>query len=362
MTREGLEYMSQEMMNALRLNGPNDLEYCQVPVPAADENEVLCQVESVSICGTDPHIIKGDFPGYWPKQFPLIPGHEWAGKVVGLGENAGLFGWKIGDRVAGIANCGCGYCKNCMEGRFTICLNYGKDKIHNMYGHITAGAYAQYLKVNIKSISKIPDDMDYNIASCMDPLSIALHMAMRCGIEVGDTVLINGAGAQGLMSIICCKSMGAGMIIVTGSGRRLEAAKEMGAVTVNYREEDVNFRIMQLTGGLGVKRVLECSGTASGIAQASNVIARGGCITTISLPVEDVILPVRKFVLDEIDFHGSRANPNTLDKAISLAQQNRKEIEKLITHVFDMSDFKRAFEVFNGRLDNSLKVILKPAR
>ncbi len=77
-------------------------------MPAPGLNEVLCKVESTSICGTDPHIIGGDFPGFWPKQFPLIPGHEWAGQVVALGENAQLYGWKTGDRVAGIANMGCG--------------------------------------------------------------------------------------------------------------------------------------------------------------------------------------------------------------------------------------------------------------
>ena len=77
----------ETMMKALRLNAPNDLEYCDVPVPEPGLNEVLCKVESTSICGTDPHIIGGDFPGFWPKNFPLIPGHEWAGEVVALGQN-----------------------------------------------------------------------------------------------------------------------------------------------------------------------------------------------------------------------------------------------------------------------------------
>ena len=350
----------EKTMKALRLNAPNDLEYCEVPVPSPGLNEVLCKVESTSICGTDPHIIGGDFPGFWPKQFPLIPGHEWAGQVVALGENAQLYGWKIGDRVAGIANMGCGFCKNCMEGRWTICLNYGKDKIHNMYGHITPGAYAQYIRVSIKSIARIPDDMDYNLAACMDPLSIALHMVERSGLMTGDDVLVNGSGAQGLMAILCCKSMGAGRIFVSGSGRRLEQAAKLGGIPINYREENVVEKIMEYTGGLGVKRVMECSGTASGVAQAWGVIARGGCISTISLPKEEVPIPVRKLVLDEIDFVGNRANPNTLEKAIVLADQNREELQQLITHEFPMSEYKRAFEIFNGRLDHSLKVIVKP--
>lgn len=350
----------EKTMKALCLKAPKELEYCEVPVPEPGLNEVLCRVEATSICGTDPHIIDGEFPGFWPKKFPLIPGHEWAGQVVRLGTNAELYGWKIGDRVAGIANMGCGFCKNCLEGRWTICLNYGKETIHNMYGHITPGAYAQYIKVSIKSIAKIPDYMDYNLAACMDPLSIALHMVERSGIQAGDDVLISGAGAQGLMAIICCKSLGAGRIFITGSGKRLERAAELGAIPINYREDNITERIMKETDGLGVKRVMECSGTASGIRQAWEVIARGGCISTISLPKEEVAVPIRKLVLDEIDFLGNRANPNTLEKAIVLANQYREDLEQLITHEFPMSEYEKAFEVFRGRLDNSLKVIVKP--
>jgi len=348
------------VMKALRLNSPNHLEYCEIDIPKPGLNEVLCRVESTSICGTDPHIIGGDFPGFWPKSFPLVPGHEWAGQIVELGQNAGLYGWATGDRVAGIANMGCGFCRNCMEGRWTICLNYGKDNIHNMYGHITQGAYAQYIKVSIKSIAKIPDYMTYNLAACMDPLSIALHMVERSRLEPGDDVLVNGSGAQGLMAIICCRSMGAGRIFVSGSGRRLEQAEKLGAIPVNYKKDNVAEKIMDYTNGLGVKRVMECSGTAAGVVQACDVIARGGCISTISLPGEDIPIPVRKLVLDEIDFLGNRANPNTLEKAIVMANQHKEELQQLITHEFPMSEYQKAFEIFNGRLDNSLKVIVKP--
>lgn len=354
--------MAKNTMHVLQLNAPKELVYTELPVPVPQENEVLCRVDAISICGTDPHIINGDFPGYWPKSFPLVPGHEWSGTVTELGGKTTKFGWKVGDRVAGIANNPCGHCKNCLAGRFTICLNYGKEGIHKMYGHITQGAYAEYIAVDVNSIARIPDDMSHNLAACMDPLSIALHMTMRSGLEPGDPVFISGAGAQGLMTIICCKSMGAGQIIISGSGHRLQVAKELGATVIDYKKENVTERVMQLTGGLGAKRILECSGTAKGIRDSCDVVARGGAICTVSLPIEDVALPVRKFVLDEIDFLGSRANPNTLDKAIEIANQHRPEMERLITHEYAMSDYVAAFETFNKRLDNSLKVIVVPGR
>jgi L-iditol 2-dehydrogenase len=231
-------------MNALRLNAVNSLEFCEVPMPTPGLSEVICRVESVSICGTDPHIINGDFPGMWPKEFPIILGHEWSGVIVELGEKSGDFGWKIGDRVCALSHVGCGQCKMCLEGRYNLCLNYGKSELgHRQYGHYTQGAYAQYMCTSVKAIEKIPNDMDFNVASCMDPLSIALHMVMRSGIKPGDSVLINGAGAQGLMSILCVKSMGAGLIMISGSGNRLEAAKKLGAITIDYRTEDVVARL-----------------------------------------------------------------------------------------------------------------------
>ncbi|MCL2856961.1 MAG: alcohol dehydrogenase catalytic domain-containing protein [Oscillospiraceae bacterium] len=351
----------KDMMNALQLNAPNELVYTQVPVPTPGANEVLCKVESISICGTDAHIIAGAFPGFWPPKFPLVLGHEWAGQVVALGEKTAKFGWTVGDRVAGIANNPCGHCKNCLAGRFTICLNYGKEGIHKMYGHTYQGAYAEYIAVDVNSISKIPDDFDYNLAACMDPLSIALHMVMRSGIQPGDTVFIGGSGAQGLMSIICCKSMGAGKIIISGTGHRLKAAEELGAITLDYKTDKITERVMEMTGGLGVKRVIECTGTAKGVRDACDLVARGGCISTVSLPGEEVALPIRKFVLDEIDFHGCRANPNTLEKAIAISNHYREELQRIITHEFAMSDYKNAFETFTKRLDNSLKVVVKPA-
>jgi L-iditol 2-dehydrogenase len=354
--------MLPKTMHAVHLNAPKKLEFCEVPVKVPNSDEVLCRVESVSICGTDPHIINGDFPGFWPNEFPLIPGHEWAGVIVELGDKAGEFGWKLGDRVCGISHVGCGHCPMCLEGRYNLCLNFGNEALgHRQYGHISQGAYAEYMCSSIKSIAKIPDDMSFDVASCMDPLSIALHVVMRTGIQPGDSVLVSGAGAQGLMSILCAKSMGAGIIIVSGSGNRLEAAKKFGAITIDYREENVVSRVKELTDGAGVKRIVECSGTAAGIYNACEAVAKGGGISVVSIPKDDdVLIPIKKIVLDEIDFVGNRANPNTLTKAITLAGNYKKELESMITHVLPLVEYEKALHVFNSKAENPLKVVMKP--
>ncbi|MEN6297246.1 MAG: alcohol dehydrogenase catalytic domain-containing protein [Rectinema sp.] len=353
--------MVEKTMKAIRLNAPNDFEYCDIPVPEPGSHDILARVETVAICGTDPHIFAGEFPGFWPKSFPLIPGHEWAGTIVQVGEVAKNLGWKEGERVCGISHVGCGYCSMCMQGRYTLCLNYGhEEKGHRQYGHYSQGAYAQYIAASVKSIARIPDTMGFDVAACMDPFSIALHAVMRSGMEPGDSVLVNGSGAQGLMSIMIVRAMGAGAILTSGSGFRLQVAERLGAITIDYRKEDVVARTRELTGGLGAKRVIECSGTPEGVRQACEAVAKGGTISMVSLPSKDVEIPIRRLVLDEIDLRGNRANPNTLEPAIAMVQENNIDLSSLITHAFPLSKFAEAFDIFVHRKDNSLKVVVKP--
>lgn len=351
------------MMKAIRLNKPNDLEYCDLEVPVPGPHEVLARVETVSICGTDPHIFAGDFPGFWPKAFPLIPGHEWSGVVVGLGDSAEKLGWKQGDRICGISHVGCGYCSMCLSGRYNLCLNYGnEEKGHRQYGHYSQGAYAQYMRASVKSIARIPDDMSFDVAACMDPFSIALHVVQRSRLEPGDSVLVNGSGAQGLMSIMIARAMGAGKIIASGSGFRLKVAERLGAIPIDYKSEDVVARVRELTEGLGAKRVIECAGTAEGVRQACEAVAKGGAISMVSLPSKDVPIPIRRLVLDEIDLYGNRANPNTLEPAISMVNECDLDLAGLITHSLPLAEFKTALDIFVNRKENSLKVVLKPNR
>jgi threonine dehydrogenase-like Zn-dependent dehydrogenase len=280
--------------------------------------------------------------------------------VVELGEKSEYFGWKVGDRVSGIANVGCGYCKNCMEGRFTICMNYGNQQVHSMYGHISPGAYAQYMKASIKSIAKIPDDMDHNVASMMDTLSIGLHVVEHSGLKAGETVFVNGDGAQGWMAIICAKAMGAGRILCSGCGNRLEKAVELGAVPIDFTKVDVVETVKRMTGGVGAQRVMECTGVPQGVRNACFACAPGGVVSVIGLPKDDILIPVRHLVMNEIEFVGNRANPNTLEQAIVIADRYKEDLAGLISHVFPMTEFGKALDTFVRHADNSLKVVVKP--
>lgn len=348
-------------MDALVLKGVRDFSIETVPVPIPDADEVICKVDTTFICGTDPHIINGDFPNFWPTGYPFIPGHEWSGTIVQTGKRAAQLGWNEGDRVCGISHCGCGYCEMCLKGRYNICLNYGnEDKGHRQYGHYTPGAYAQYMCSSVKSIFKIPDDMSLEYAACVDPLSIALYTVKRSRMQPGDDILILGTGPQGLMAILCAKAMGAGRIFAAGSGERLVKAQELGAIPIDYRVEDVVEKIKDLTNGRGVPAVLECAGTSKSITQACLAVAKGGVVSVIGIPHSDPSLPLKRIVLEEVEIVGNRANPNTAQPTIELLQNKRIDLTPLMTHRFALKDFDKALDIFEKREDGAIKVATKP--
>lgn len=349
-------------MQALVLRAPRAFAVETVPTPTALEaDEVLCRVDTTFICGTDPHIINGDFPGFWPPAFPFIPGHEWSATIVDGGPRARALGWLDGQRVCAISHCGCGYCANCLAGRYTLCLNYGHhERGHRQYGHVTNGAYAEYICASVKSLVRVPDGFDLELAACVDPLSIALYTVKRSRLRPGDDLLVMGTGPQGLMAILCARAMGAGRIIAVGSGARLALAASLGAVPVDYRAGGVVAQVHALTHGLGVPAVVECAGTATSIRDACLAAAKGGVVSVIGIPHEEPALPMKRIVLDEIEIIGDRANPNTAEEALSLLVHGRVDLTPLLTHRFALADFATALETFEQRRDGAVKVAIKP--
>ena len=349
-------------MRALVLRAPRRFAVEDVALPGPLEpDEVLCKVDTTFICGTDPHIINGDFAGFWPPALPFVPGHEWSGVVVDTGARARSLGWVAGRRVCATSHCGCGYCRNCLRGRYNLCLNYGQvDRGHRQYGHITPGAYAEYIRVSVKSVVSVPDGFDLETAACVDPLSIALYTVKRSRLQPGDDLLVMGAGPQGLMAILVARALGAGRVIAVGSGSRLDLARRLGAIPIDYRGGQVVDQVRALTDGLGVPAVLECAGTAQALRDCCLAASKGGVVSVIGIPHEDPTLPVKRIVLDEIEIVGDRANPNTAEAALALLVSGRIDVRPLLTHRFPLSEFAQALDVFERRLDGAVKVGIKP--
>jgi L-iditol 2-dehydrogenase len=349
-------------MQALVLTGPHEFEIREdVAIPRPGANEVLARVRAIAICGTDAEIVEGTFKGRWPRAYPFIPGHEWAGEVVEAGEVALAYGFAPGTRVAGTSHSGCGYCRMCRTGRYNLCFNYGREDLgHRQYGHYTQGAYATYVVHTIKSVFKIPDSMPLDVAALCDTASIALHSVKRPGIDPGDVYVAVGSGGMGLLTAMCARALGAARCIVVGGGKRLGRAKELGFETVDYHDGDPVARVRELTGGAGADVAVDSAGTKDSVGQAIRMVRKGGRVAFTGIPKEASSIDFQKIVLEEIDLYGVRANRNTMEEVIPLMADGRIPAEKLITHHFPLRDFREALRTFTERVDGALKVIVQP--
>ncbi len=348
-------------MRAVVLTRPGEHEVRDdVATPRPGPMEVLCRVDSVAICGTDLHIYEGRFAGRWPKAYPFIPGHEWSGTVAEVGPGADELGWQAGDRVAGTSHAGCGYCRMCATGRYNLCENYGMEPIHHQYGHYSQGADAEYVVHSIKSVFKLPDELELSLGAMVDTASIALHSVKRAGVNPGDVVVVVGAGPMGLLSADCAYALGAGRVIVTGSGERLKKARELGFEGINYREEDPVEAVKRTTEGKGAHVAIDTGGTVNSVLQTVNVLRKGGCASFTGIPTEPVPLPMQKIVLEEVDLRGVRANRGTMEEVIPLITSGRVRVKELVTHIFPLHQYGEALRTFAERVDGALKVLVKP--
>jgi len=347
-------------MDALVVHEPDRFSIEDVPRPEPGENELLCRVHAVAICGTDPHIIHGDYPGFWPKEFPFVPGHEWAGEVVEVGPGAERFGWRAGTRVAGTSHAGCGFCRKCVEGRYNLCENYGDEAVHRQYGHYTQGSYAEYVVHSIASVFPIPDSLGWDEAAMLDPTSIALHTVKRGRHAPGDTVVVVGPGVMGLLVAECAWALGAGRVIVVGRGARLAKAAALGNETVDFTASDPVERVRELTAGLGAEVALECSGDPAAVGQCADMLRKGGRVAVIGIPLEDARVPMQKIVLNELEIVGVRAAAGEMPEAIALVAAGKIRLGELITHRFALREYAEALRTFTERADGALKVIVHP--
>lgn len=343
-------------MKALVLRAPNEFAIEEVEDPTPGPLEVLCRVERVGICGTDVHMVQGHYD-FWPAYYPFIPGHEWSGQVVGLGVGAEGFGWSVGDRVAGSSHAGCMNCDTCIGGRYNLCLNYGVSEVHSHYGHTEQGAYAELVVHSIRSVFKLPDDMSYDLGAVTDPASIALHCANRAGITSGMNVAVIGAGPVGILAAEAARALGASRVIVAARGERMQIVEKFG-----YEVFDTNnpkgldaFREMIPRGA---DAILDAAGTGVTVPMAIKMLARGGRCSTVGIPTEDVNIPMGPLVLDELELVGSRAVAGEMQATLDFISDDRIRAGEIITHRFPLSEFARALEVTEKRIDGAMKVLI----
>jgi L-iditol 2-dehydrogenase len=341
----------------------NKIEMREVPVPEPGAHEVLCKIKAIAICGSDPEVINGHHQKKgWPPAFPFIIGHEWSGVIVALGP--GVTEFKVGDRVAGEAHKGCGCCANCMKGRYTLCLNYGKPETgHRHYGLTSPGANCEYSVYATKSVHKIPDNLSFEHATLLDTAGVALHGVEMTGVTPGGTVAVWGPGPIGVFAMQCMKGLGAKTAIMVGRRYRLQMTGQMGAdILVDYEKDDVVKKILEATDGIGVDEIQEASGSNSALSQCFAVIRKGGKINCMAFYKDSEVIapPYTQLPMNEITLSGSRANPNVSAKVLNMFGAGILKGDKVVTHTFPLERYTDALDIFVNKKDGAVKVVITP--
>src|SRR5262245_22287081 len=239
-----------EKMKANVFYGKNEIHVEEVERPHAGAGEAVIRVTLTTICGTDLHILRGEYP----VRPGLIIGHEPVGVIAELGP--GVTGYQVGDRVLVGAITPCGQCRACLSGQLSQCGHGGGYEAIGgwRFGNTINGAQAEYLLVPDAqaNLAKIPDDLtDEQVVLLADIASTGFSGAESGGVRIGDAVVVMAQGPIGLCATVGARLMGASLVIgVDGDADRLKMAKLMGAdVVLDYREADVVAEVKRLTGG-----------------------------------------------------------------------------------------------------------------
>lgn len=349
-------------MKAAVLFDYGDLRVTERPVPPLGEGEALVKVNAIAICGSDPAIIAHGWRGY-SKLGEFIPGHEFTGTVVKVAPDVTEL--SVGDRVAVEPHKGCGRCENCIRGLYTTCLNYGNfEKGHRHYGFSSNGGYAEYAACHVNTLHRLPDGISFEQGTMLTGAGTVLYGYERIGwMHPGETVVVTGPGAIGLMSAHIAKILGAGRVILTGTREeRLAVGRELGVdVTLNVREQNVVEAVMDITGGIGADLIVECTGQSAPAAEALEMVRKNGRISYNGIYHDTVTLQLDKIVQWNLLITGPKAEGmHNLARAIPLMADGRINLKPLITHTFGLDEINTAFDTFTGRVGGAIKVIVRP--
>jgi alcohol dehydrogenase len=356
----GLKKAVPATMKALVFHGPNQISVESVPVPRPGPGEAVIRVTLTTICGTDLHILRGEYP----VKPGLTIGHEPVGVIHEIG--VGVTGYKVGDRVLVGAITPCGQCNYCLGGNLSQCGGaIGGWK----FGNTINGAQAEYLLVpNAQAnLALIPDDLrDEQVLLLSDIASTGISAAESANLRIGDTVAVFAQGPIGLCATAGARLKGAAMIIAVDSDPvRAKMAKKMGAdIVLNNKEVDVVKVIKGLTGGKGVDVAIEALGTQETFENALRVLRAGGTLSSLGVYSGKLAVPLEPFAAGlgdhKIVTTLCPGGKERMRRLMEMVRSRRLDFTPLITHTFPLDRIVEAYKLFGERREGVMKVAIRP--
>jgi threonine dehydrogenase-like Zn-dependent dehydrogenase len=348
-------------MRAVVFRGKDDFAVQEVPQPVPHAGEAVIRITATTICGTDVHIVRGEYP----VAPGLIIGHEPVGVIEQLGEGLER-DYHVGQRVIVGAITPCGQCFYCLNGVHSQC---GGALGGWRFGNTINGAWAEFLLVPDAraNLAPIPDSLtDEDVLMCPDIFSTGLSGAESGGVKVGDAVAVFAQGPIGLCATLGARLKGASLIIgVDFMGSRLEAARRFGAnVVLNPSETDVVAAIKRLTGGRGVDVAIEALGRQETFESALRSIRPGGTLSSLGVYSGKLTAPydaIGAGLADErIVMTLCPGGKERMRRLMAMIENRRVDLTPLITHRFALDDIEDAFDLFSHQRDGVLKVAVYP--
>jgi alcohol dehydrogenase len=351
-------------MRATVFLGPNDIRVEEVPRPQAGVDEAVIRITLTTICGTDLHILRGEYavkPG-------LVIGHEPVGVIEELGQ--GVTGYKIGERVLVGAITPCGQCRACLSAQWAQCGHgEGVEAIGGWrFGNTINGAQAEYLLVpNAQAnLAKIPDELsDEQVVLLADIASTGFSGAESANVRIGDSVVVFAQGPIGLCATAGAKLMGASFIIgVDGDPVRMKMAKRMGAdIVLDPKEINVAEEVKRLTGG-GADVAIEALGLQETFETALRSLRPGGTLSSLGVYSGKLQVPYDAFAAGIGDYKIVTTlcpgGKERMRRLMSMVQSKRFDPTPLLTHKFSLDRIVDAYDLFGSRKDGVLKVAITP--
>jgi alcohol dehydrogenase len=353
-----------ETMRATVFHGPGDIRVESVPRPRPGVGEAVVRVTTTTICGTDIHILKGEYP----VRPGLIIGHEPVGVIDELGP--GVTGFDVGQRVLVPAITPCGQCRACLSGNLSQCGHGGGYEAMGgwRFGNTIDGGQAEYILVPSAqaNLTPIPDGVsDEQVVLLSDIASTGFSGPESGGVRIGDAVVVFALGPIGLCAIAGTKLMGASLIIgVDSDPVRLEMARKMGAdVVLDFTQVDVVAEVKRLTGG-GADVTVEALGTQGTFENALRCLRPGGTLSSLGVYSGKLEMPYDAFAAG---LGGHRivttlcpGGKERMRRLIATVESGRFDPLPLITHTFALEDIVEAYDLFSNRREGVLKVAIHP--
>jgi threonine dehydrogenase-like Zn-dependent dehydrogenase len=343
----------------------NKIELREVPRPEPGPGEALVKITLTTICGTDVHILKGEYP----VKPGLTVGHEPVGRIEALGP--GVSGYAKGDRVVVGAITPCGQCRACLSGDGAQC-NHGGDSFEAIggwrFGNTINGCQAEYVVVpNAQAnLAKIPDELeDEDVVLCCDIMSTGFSAAERGNVKIGDAVVVFAQGPIGLCAAAGARLSGASLVIgVDNVPKRLEMAVRMGCdIAIDYTKQDVVAEVKKLTGG-GVDVAIEALGQQATFENALRCLRPGGTLSSLGvysghlkMPLDAIAAGLGDHTIMTTLCPGGKERMRRL---MNVVRAGRFPFGDLITHKFALANIGEAYELFSNQRDGVMKVAIRP--